>query len=149
MRARRQRHLLWKSMTFIKRQHVLLRLIFFACFDLFSFVCWLFFFFPNLTVRIFVWAVSLLSSIFACHNVGCYFGNQRNLNFFWLTDALVLSREIFHWFRTVLLFFFSLHFRVICTICLHRFLVGSSWFTGMLYKQNYSDFDSIYNTKIH
>ena len=36
----------------------------FACFDLFSFVCWLFFFLLNLTVRIFVWAVPFLSATF-------------------------------------------------------------------------------------
>ena len=38
---------------------------------------------------------------FACCNVGCYFRNQKNWNFFWLNDALVLSREIFHWFHTL------------------------------------------------
>ena len=50
MRASKQRHLLWKSMTFVKRQHVLLRLMFLLVlifFSLFAASSSSFFFFPE------------------------------------------------------------------------------------------------------
>ena len=66
----------------------------FAAFNVFFFVstffiCLLLLFpeFDFLHLCFTFWAVSFLSATFACHNVGCYFGNQRNWNFFWLTEG--------------------------------------------------------------
>ena len=74
-------------MTFVKRQHVLLRLMFLLVLIFFSLFAasssFFFFFFLNLTFCIFLslWAVSFLSATFACHNVGRYLRNQRNWTF--------------------------------------------------------------------
>ena len=40
-----------------------------------------------------LWVVSSMATTSPCPNVGCYFRNQRNWNFIWPAEALVLSRE--------------------------------------------------------
>ena len=135
MIARKQIHLLRKSMRFIKRQHVLLRLMFLFVWAFFICLLLLFPEFDFLHCDS-LWAVSFLSATFTCHNVGCYFRNQRNWNFFWLglPRANCYSLGFIQSCNGVVL----LYFRVICTLCLHRSLVGASCFTGMHRWQNCS-----------
>ena len=131
MRTRRKKRLLWKSMTFIKRQHVLLRLIFLLVL-IFFFLCLL--------------ALFLFTEFNCSHFcLGCFIPVCN----IWFTDALVLSREKFHWFHTVLC-------RCLFTLfpCnLHYMSASFSRRVQLFYRHataiNYSDFDSIYNTKIH
>ena len=72
-------------MTFIKRQHVLLCLMFLVVLIFFSLFAASssFFFFPEFDFLHCdsLWAVSFLSATFACHNVGRYLRNQRNSTF--------------------------------------------------------------------
>ena len=149
MIARKQIHLLWKSMRFIRRQHVLLRLMF--LFVLIFFICLLLLFpeFDFLHAFVFLNHFWLFQSclqrlhaimkavISGTKGIGIFFGLPRancySLGFIQSCTGVVL-----------------LYFRVICTVCLHvpfssrgQLFYRYAPLTKLLYKQKYSDFASI------